>query len=133
MDPEFFDGFNSWIVYEFRANKGRVGRPFDSDDLVILTTRSAGSRRPRSVPVVSYPDGNGLIVAARERPGRGYPLWYLDLIIDPQVTVETGRRSYSAVAELLSGSIRTEWLVRLNLAAQADMSAALVRLGNPAD
>ena len=102
MDHDILDAFASWIVCEFRANGGRVEAPFNYANLILLTTRTAGGGRMRPVPVICCPDPNGIMVAAVDRPGQGYPIWYLNLVTDPWAMVETGKSTFQACAEISS-------------------------------
>ena len=62
--PETLKAFNKSIVDEFRANDGKVGGPFEGNELLLLTTTGAKSGQPRLSPL-SYKriDGKLLIIA----------------------------------------------------------------------
>jgi hypothetical protein len=42
--------FNSRIIREFRANKGKVGRPFEGAPVMLITATGARSGKLRSTP-----------------------------------------------------------------------------------
>jgi hypothetical protein len=133
VDHDILDEFESWIVCEFRANGGRLEAPFSSDNLILLNTRAADSGRMRPVPVTAYPDPTGLVVAAVDRPGQGYPIWYLNLVADPWALVETGAASFQAWAQFVTEPARTtlrDRLMRIDpeLAGAGAALLALVRL-----
>jgi deazaflavin-dependent oxidoreductase (nitroreductase family) len=78
------------IIAEFRANRGRVGGVFGGADLLLLTTRGAGSGRPVTKPVGYVRDGLRLLVFGSDHRQEQRPGWYHNLVVHPSVTVEVG-------------------------------------------
>lgn len=62
-------------------------------DSLILTTRGRKTGRPTSTPLFYAEDGGRLYVAASFAGSGAEPIWYLNLVADPEVTVETRRVS----------------------------------------
>ncbi len=58
-------------------------------DTLILTTRGRSSGRPRPTPVYYVQRGGRLYIAASFAGRDAPPQWYLNLLADPQVTVDT--------------------------------------------
>ncbi|MFJ8535831.1 nitroreductase/quinone reductase family protein [Streptomyces sp. NPDC093591] len=94
------------MVAEFRANRGRVGRPFAHEHLILLTSGGLRTGRPRTTPLLYVPDGDGILVVASAPGTSGHPDWYLDLVVDPRVTVEAGVEIYTALATVMEGTER---------------------------
>jgi deazaflavin-dependent oxidoreductase (nitroreductase family) len=97
-DPDTLKTFNQNIVDEFRANGGKVGGPFEGNELLLLTTTGAKSGVPRVAPLSwRHIDGKLLIIA-------GYggadvnPAWVYNLRANPQARIEVGSESYDVVA-----------------------------------
>jgi deazaflavin-dependent oxidoreductase (nitroreductase family) len=99
--------FNQRVIEEFRANHGRVGGPFEGGRLLLLTTRGARSGRPHTTPVGYLPDGGeDVLVIASAGGAPQHPDWYHNLLVHPEVTVETGLFVYQALAVPLVGEER---------------------------
>jgi F420H(2)-dependent quinone reductase len=75
----------------YRLSGGRVAGHIPSGaPICLLTTTGRRSGRPRTVPLVYFPDGDDLVVVA-SRGGMGsHPAWYLNLVADPGATVQVG-------------------------------------------
>ncbi|HEY6647127.1 MAG TPA: nitroreductase/quinone reductase family protein, partial [Mycobacterium sp.] len=50
-DANTLKAFNKDIADEFRANAGKVGGPFEGNELLLLTTTGAKSGEPRVSPL----------------------------------------------------------------------------------
>lgn len=83
--------FNNAIIEEFRANGGKVGGPFESARLLLLTTTGARSGKPHTVPLGFLHDGHGrMLVIASAAGSDRHPAWFHNLRADQRATVETG-------------------------------------------
>jgi deazaflavin-dependent oxidoreductase (nitroreductase family) len=98
--------FNQQIIQEFRANAGKVGRMFEGTGLVLLTTVGARSGKRRTSPVGYARDGDRILVFASNAGQPKHPDWYHNLLANPQVTVETGTKTFAAIAVPLHGEER---------------------------
>jgi len=90
--------YNTAVIEEFRANEGRVGGHWEGRDLLLLTTTGRRSGRPHTTPMVYMRDGDRLLVYASKAGAPEHPDWYLNLVADPDVTVEVGAERYRATA-----------------------------------
>ncbi|MEU5162674.1 nitroreductase/quinone reductase family protein [Streptomyces sp. NPDC020875] len=96
--------FNTKIIEEFRANRGRVGGPFEGARLLLLTTTGARSGNRHTTPVAYLPDGDGRVLVIASAAGAArHPAWYHNLVANPRVTVENGVFTYDAEAAVLRG------------------------------
>ncbi|PRX50149.1 deazaflavin-dependent oxidoreductase (nitroreductase family) [Prauserella shujinwangii] len=110
--------FNQHVIAEFRANKGRVGGPFEGARLLLLTTTGARSGAPHTVPLGYLPDGEGRTVVIGSAGGApAHPAWFHNIRANPRVTVETGVFTFEADAVVLRGAERDQVFAR---AAEAD-------------
>lgn len=79
------------VVY--RLSGGRVaGHVPGGAPICVLTTVGRRSGRRRSVPLLYLTDGDGLVVVASRGGMEGHPSWYLNVLANPEVVVETGRQ-----------------------------------------
>jgi len=120
--------YNARIIEEFRANGGRVGGTWQGRDLLLLTTRGRKSGREYTTPVVYTPDGDRLLVYASQGGSPDHPDWYLNLVANPEVTVEVGSERYDAIATPLEGPERDR-----EYAAQAERSSQFAKYQESTD
>jgi len=98
---------NRQVIDEFRANGGQVktGR-FAGTALVLLTTKGRKTGGERVKPLMYVRSGDRLIVFASKNAAPSHPHWFLNILSDPQVTVEVGEEKYGTTAEVLEGEER---------------------------
>lgn len=105
--------FNTRVIDEFRANRGRVGGYFEGARLLLLTTSGARSGRPHTTPLGYLPDGGGRVLVIASAGGAPrHPAWFRNLLADPVVTVEDGTFTYEATATVLTGPERDSAFAR---------------------
>jgi deazaflavin-dependent oxidoreductase (nitroreductase family) len=97
---------NRELIDEFRANDGQVGGMFAGWPVLLLTTTGAKSGLPRTHPVVYTVDGDRRVVIASKGGAPHHPHWYLNLVANPEVTVEVPGETYQARAEVPEGAER---------------------------
>jgi deazaflavin-dependent oxidoreductase (nitroreductase family) len=98
--------WNSKIIEEFRANQGKVGGPFKSSPIALLHTTGAKTGAERVNPMM-YLDVEGhRYVFASKAGADTNPDWYHNLIAHPDVSVEVGTDTYTAVASPVTGAER---------------------------
>ena len=98
--------WNRQIIEEFRANKGKVGGPFEGAPMLLLTTTGAKSGKRHTTPLVYLPDNDRLIIFASKGGAPTDPDWYYNLVAHPPVTVEVGAETFDATAIVLTGEER---------------------------
>ncbi|WP_411104038.1 nitroreductase/quinone reductase family protein [Streptomyces sp. cmx-4-9] len=90
--------FNQSVIAEFRARRGKVGGPFEGEDLLLLTTTGARSGAERTTPLGYVRYGDSLLVVASNLGADRHPAWYRNLLAHPVVRVEVGADSREALA-----------------------------------
>lgn len=100
--------YNEKIIAEFRANEGRVGGPFDGAPLLLLHTTGAKSGGERINPMMYKPDEGRVLVFASAAGADNHPAWYYNLVANPEVVVEVGTDTYTAIATPLADPERGE-------------------------
>src|SRR5262245_31642779 len=91
--PADIKEYNRQLIAEFRANQGMGDRA-----LLLLTTNGRKTGHPRTTPMMYVPDGDHLLVIASNAGAPSHPDWYLNLVANPEVTVEVGADTYQATA-----------------------------------
>ncbi|MFG2996838.1 nitroreductase/quinone reductase family protein [Streptomyces sp. NPDC048340] len=100
--------FNQSVIEEFRANAGKVGGPFEGSDLLLLTTTGAKSGTERTTPLGYVRHGDSLLLIGSNLGAPRHPGWYHNLLAHPVVRVETGTRTFEALAVPAEGDRRDE-------------------------
>jgi deazaflavin-dependent oxidoreductase (nitroreductase family) len=102
---DYWNGMNDPVIARFRANGGVVkGRRWP---LILLTTIGVKSGQARLTPLNFSVDGDRLVVIASKGGSATHPSWYLNLVANPLVTIETGRETFRARARAAEEPERT--------------------------
>ncbi len=99
---------NKRVVEQFRAGGEIDG--MHRERILLLTTTGRRTGRPGTTPMMFHRDGDRVLVIASGAGAPRHPEWYLNLVADPEVTVEVGDESgapRAAVARSLEGDERT--------------------------
>jgi len=107
--------FNKEIIQEFRANEGKVGGFFEGMTLLLVHTTGAKSGQLRINPTAYIKDGENLVIAASKGGEDTHPDWYHNLVANPQVIVEVGTETFSALAEVTFEPERSNLYEKLSL------------------
>ncbi|MDX2167812.1 MAG: nitroreductase family deazaflavin-dependent oxidoreductase [Deltaproteobacteria bacterium] len=80
---------NTWV---YRATGGRLGGRFlRGAPVLLLTTVGRKSGAPRVAPLIYLRDGEHLVLVASKGGMDHHPLWYRNLVANPDVEVQLGR------------------------------------------
>jgi deazaflavin-dependent oxidoreductase (nitroreductase family) len=112
-----FNVFNRDLITEFRENGGMVSGPFAGAPLILLTHKGAKTGKERTTPLVHTMDGDNVVIIASKGGSPAHPHWYLNLLANPEVTVELPGEKYQARATALTDGPEHDHLYR----AQADL------------
>lgn len=93
---------NERIIKEFRANDGKVGGFFANNTLLLLHTTGVKSGKERINPLVTFEDGDRLVIIASKGGAPSHPDWYHNLVANPVVNVEYGTESFQVKAAVAS-------------------------------
>jgi len=87
---------NVWL---YRRTGGRVGGTWrigagfhNPVQICLLEHRGRRTGRIRTTPLVYLEDGDRIIVVASQAGRPEHPMWYLNLLADPEVTVQVRNR-----------------------------------------
>jgi deazaflavin-dependent oxidoreductase (nitroreductase family) len=106
---------NENVIKEFRANQGTVTGMFADAPLILVTHTGAKTGTKRTNPLVYTRDGERIVLIASKGGAPAHPHWYLNMVANPQVTVELPGETFEAKVTEVAGEER-ERLFR----AQAD-------------
>lgn len=99
---------NQAVIDQLRANGGR----HDTMTLLILTTTGAKSGKPFTTPLAYQRDGDRLLVFASKGGDPKHPDWYVNLVANPEVTVEVNGETFKARATTLIGEERDRFYAK---------------------
>jgi len=104
--PPDIKAFNAALVEEYRANAGKLGGRLEGHTLMLLTTTGAKSGLPRTVPLGFVADGSEdrLVIFASNIGAPAHPDWYVNLVANPDVTVELRHERFTARASTTEGT-----------------------------
>ena len=96
-----------------------MGRRLVDNDILLLTTKGRATGREHTVPLLYLRDGESLLVIASYGGRDRHPEWYLNLVTEPSVTAQTGRKRRSFQARTATEDERERWWPRV-VAAYSD-------------
>ncbi|BDO43758.1 nitroreductase family deazaflavin-dependent oxidoreductase [Cellulomonas sp. NTE-D12] len=90
----------------YRATGGRLLGRFGRIEQVLLTTTGRSTGKARTTPLAGTPDGERLVLVASNNGGDAHPSWYLNLVANPQVSVQRGATVTPMTARTAEGAER---------------------------
>jgi deazaflavin-dependent oxidoreductase (nitroreductase family) len=100
--------FEEALIADMRAHDGAVTTgPLEGHPLLIMTSTGAQTGEPRRAILTWSRDGDAYVVAGTAGGSRTDPAWLKNLEADPNVTIETGNRTFRARASIVDASERT--------------------------
>ncbi len=107
--PDRASDYNTGIIEEFRANKGRVGGEWAGTPLILIHHTGAKSRIERVTPLGCFVLGDGRFAVVASNGGSpGHPNWYYNLKANPRTTAEVSGQTFTVLAEELDDAARAE-------------------------
>jgi deazaflavin-dependent oxidoreductase (nitroreductase family) len=103
---------NTRIIEEFRANRGKVGPPFEGRPMLLLHTKGRKTGQPRINPLVYLADGDRFVIIASKGGAPRDPQWYRNLVANPDVEIEVDTRTIPVKAVVVTGAERDELYAR---------------------
>jgi len=75
---------------------------------LLLTTRGRSSGEPRMLPLIYGKSDAGHVIVASKGGFPSHPLWYLNLVAEPEVEVQVGAEKFRARARTAEGEERAK-------------------------
>jgi len=118
--PHFIKVMSRTNVALYRLTGGRVGAKWRVGSgfrkpvpIALVTHTGRKSGRQRTTPLLYLPDGDRLVVVASQGGLPGNPQWYLNVRVNPGVTVQVGRVVRSMTARTATEAERDRLWPRL--------------------
>ena len=87
----------------YRLSGGRLGKRMGWIDVALVETTGRKSGKTRTTPLACYPWKDSVAVSASNNGQENHPAWFLNLQDNPEVTVQTGKTRFKAIAEQVTG------------------------------
>ena len=114
-DPIYLPGASKHAndqVRDYEATDGVKAWDMRGVPVVILTTRGRKSGALRKAPLMRVTDGEKYAVVASKGGAPEHPVWYLNLLADPEVTLQDKAVKRRYLAHTATGAERAEWWAR---------------------
>jgi deazaflavin-dependent oxidoreductase (nitroreductase family) len=129
LNGEYAPSPAKWVrdqVEEYEGSGGTSGTTMRGMPVIVVTTRGARSGKVRKVPLMRVEhDGEYAAVASMGGAPKN-PVWYFNLVADPQVEVRDGEVVRAMTAREVSGAEKAIWWQRC-VAAYPDYADYQVR------
>ena len=96
----------------FEETDGREGNTLNDQPCIVLWTRGRHSGAVRKSPLMRVTDGTRYAVVASMGGAPKHPVWYLNLVADPHVSLQDGADLRDYTARTVEGDERDEWWAR---------------------
>lgn len=96
-------------VRQYEATGGKEGAELEGKPTVILTTRGRRTGKIRKSPLMRVEHDGEYAVVASMGGAPKHPVWFLNLLGDPDVTLQDGERVMDARARVASVDEKRTW------------------------
>ncbi|MGW2598678.1 nitroreductase family deazaflavin-dependent oxidoreductase [Streptomyces klenkii] len=115
LDGEYEPSPTAWVreqVEKYEASGGTEGTTIRGLPVVILTSRGARSGKLRKSPVMRV-EHEGVYAAVASLGGAPKnPVWYYNVVADPQVELRDGKDVWDMTAREVTGEEKAVWWER---------------------
>ena len=98
---KIFGSPKGWVkkhIDEYVESEGKKGHRWSGYPALLLTTRGRKSGKLRRTALIYGQDGDNYLVVASNGGAPKHPLWYLNLVEDPEVEIQVGADKFNARA-----------------------------------
>lgn len=93
----------------YEATGGVEGGTLQGKPVIILTTRGRHSGKVRKAPLMRVEHNGTYAVVASMGGAPKHPVWYLNMIASPAVTLQDGPNVYEMLAREVHGDEKARW------------------------
>jgi deazaflavin-dependent oxidoreductase (nitroreductase family) len=94
-------------VQRYQETDGAEGHDWQGTTVLLLTTTGRKSGQERTTPLIYRPDGDAYVVVASNGGDRDHPLWYKNLLENPEVGVQVKGDRFRARARTADQAEKT--------------------------
>ena len=100
------DLFGQEHVRVYRETGGEVGYDWRGTTILLLSTSGRRSGEERTTPLIHRTDGDGWVIVGSKGGAPHNPLWYENLVADPNATIQVKDELIPVRAHTAEGSER---------------------------
>lgn len=98
----------------YESSGGSEGTELEGKPCIVLWTRGRHSGSIRKTPLMRVTDGSSYAVVASMGGAPQHPVWYLNLVADPHVSLQDGPELHDYRARVADGDEKERWWARAN-------------------
>ena len=99
-------------VRQYEASGGREGDTLEGKPVIILTSTGAKSGKLRKTPLMRVEHDGKYAVVASLGGAPSHPVWYHNVVANPEVTLQDGPEVFEMRAREVSGDEKDQWWAR---------------------
>jgi deazaflavin-dependent oxidoreductase (nitroreductase family) len=99
-------------VRQYEATGGKEGGTLEGKPVIILTSKGAKTGKLRKTPLMRVEHDGRYAVVASLGGAPKHPVWYHNLVANPDVTLQDGPKVFDFRARELTGDEKAEWWAR---------------------
>ena len=96
-------------VRQYESTGGKEGGELEGKPTVILTTQGRRTGKLRKTPLMRVEHGGTYAVVASLGGSPTHPVWYYNLVADPDVTLQDGAEVSQRRAREVAGDEKAKW------------------------
>jgi len=115
LTGEYEPSTQQWVrdqVALYEGSGGTEGTTLRDLPVIILTSRGARSGKLRKTPLMRVEHDGAYAVVASKGGAPEHPVWYYNLVADPQVELQDGPETWDMVAREVEGDEKAAWWER---------------------
>jgi deazaflavin-dependent oxidoreductase (nitroreductase family) len=96
----------------YEGSGGTEGNTHEGQPIIILTTRGNKSGKVRKTPLMRVEHNGSYAIVASKGGAPSHPVWYHNVVVDPNVQLQDGPEPKSYVAHEATGEEKAAWWER---------------------
>ncbi len=101
-------------VRQYRETNGETGYLWNGATALLLTTKGRKSGEDRTIAIIFKQVGDRYAIIASKGGAPAHPAWYLNILADPQVTLQIKGERFAGIARTADDAERAElWAASL--------------------
>ncbi len=104
----FVKAFTRVNVIVYKLSGGRLMNAFSGMPIVLVKMKGAKSGKMRTLPLMYVPYKNGVILVASQGGAPKNPVWYYNLIKNPEIEVTRDGKTRALTARHITGEEKAE-------------------------
>ena len=114
-EPEYAPSPESWVsdtVEKYEKSGGTEGNTLNGRPVIILTTVGNKTGKIRKTPLMRIEHDGSYAVVASLGGAPKHPVWYHNIVADPEVELQDGAVKKKYLAHEATGEEKKEWWAR---------------------